>query len=280
MVPAHYVVELDQVGCPDPVAALSPVLRAARRAGLRPISTKRRRPTSARPRGGRGSGLRECRRASAVARGVLGRHRQHGRCCCSRGDASRGARAESRLDCARSRSISAAASDAAQAEDGRARARHRATAGNGSIARRRATTSKRRSASIEDYHPLDVECAAAALCLLRGIRERYPVAALPARRRRRRREPEVVPARGFGPDAVERAAESAAVSGRVGRRRHQAQPRLFRRPVARIRADVRARGGDGFTAFSPFSVRSVIAAAVGDPVRAGPRRDASSGCTR
>ncbi|HEX5324951.1 MAG TPA: asparagine synthase-related protein [Capsulimonadaceae bacterium] len=27
---------------------------------------------------------------------------------------------------------------------------------------------------IEDYHPLDVECAAMALCLLRGIRERYP----------------------------------------------------------------------------------------------------------
>ena len=27
---------------------------------------------------------------------------------------------------------------------------------------------------IEDYHPLDVECAAAALCLLGGIRERYP----------------------------------------------------------------------------------------------------------
>ncbi len=27
---------------------------------------------------------------------------------------------------------------------------------------------------IEDYHPLDVECAAVALCLLRAIRERYP----------------------------------------------------------------------------------------------------------
>ena len=27
---------------------------------------------------------------------------------------------------------------------------------------------------IEDYHPLDVECAAAAMCLLEGIRERYP----------------------------------------------------------------------------------------------------------
>ncbi len=27
---------------------------------------------------------------------------------------------------------------------------------------------------IEDYHPLDVECAAAAMCLLRGIREKYP----------------------------------------------------------------------------------------------------------
>lgn len=29
-------------------------------------------------------------------------------------------------------------------------------------------------AVIEDYHPLDVECTAAALCLLGGIRERYP----------------------------------------------------------------------------------------------------------
>lgn len=29
-------------------------------------------------------------------------------------------------------------------------------------------------AVIEDYHPLDVECAAVALCLLRGIRERFP----------------------------------------------------------------------------------------------------------
>ena len=28
--------------------------------------------------------------------------------------------------------------------------------------------------AIEDYHPLDVECAAVALCLLEGIRERYP----------------------------------------------------------------------------------------------------------
>jgi asparagine synthase (glutamine-hydrolysing) len=27
---------------------------------------------------------------------------------------------------------------------------------------------------IEDYHPLDVECAAAALCLLEAVRERYP----------------------------------------------------------------------------------------------------------
>jgi asparagine synthase (glutamine-hydrolysing) len=29
-------------------------------------------------------------------------------------------------------------------------------------------------AAIEDYHPMDVECAAASLCLLEGIRERYP----------------------------------------------------------------------------------------------------------
>ena len=32
-------------------------------------------------------------------------------------------------------------------------------------------------ATIEDYHPLDVECAAASLVLLKAIRERYPVAA-------------------------------------------------------------------------------------------------------
>ena len=29
---------------------------------------------------------------------------------------------------------------------------------------------------IEDYHPLDVECAAASLCLLRAVRQRYPEA--------------------------------------------------------------------------------------------------------
>src|SRR5262249_34841811 len=29
-------------------------------------------------------------------------------------------------------------------------------------------------AVIEDYHPLDVECAAASLCLLEAVRKRYP----------------------------------------------------------------------------------------------------------
>jgi asparagine synthase (glutamine-hydrolysing) len=38
---------------------------------------------------------------------------------------------------------------------------------------------------IEDYHPLDVECAATALCLLRGNRGRYPIAPVSARRGRR-----------------------------------------------------------------------------------------------
>ena len=42
------------------------------------------------------------------------------------------------------------------------------------VAREALRPARRPSASIEDYHPLDVECAAAALCLLRGIRERYP----------------------------------------------------------------------------------------------------------
>ena len=81
MVPAHHIVELDQVGCPDPVAALSPLLRSAGsvlgstdvdEAGAAYIATAyesvlRWMKTGA----GRGAGRG----------GVLGRHRQHGGRC-------------------------------------------------------------------------------------------------------------------------------------------------------------------------------------------------------
>ena len=81
---------------------------------------------------------------------------------------------------------------------------------------------------------------------------------VPARWRRRRREPEVVSARGFRPDAVEHPAQSAAVSGGLGRRCDQAQPGVLRRSVSRLRADVRARRSAG--------VRRVLAVydAIGD----------------
>ena len=49
---------------------------------------------------------------------------------------------------------------------------------------------------LEDYKPLDVECAAMGLLLCQGIRERYPGVAAPGRRRRRRREPEGLSDRG------------------------------------------------------------------------------------
>ena len=46
--------------------------------------------------------------------------------------------------------------------------------GSASTCPRRSTDLLEAIRTIEDYHPLDVECAAASLCLLRGIRERYP----------------------------------------------------------------------------------------------------------
>ena len=54
------------------------------------------------------------------------------------------------------------------------RAGPRARAGSGSTRRRTSYDLEAAIRLIEDYHPLDVECAAAALCLLRGIRQRYP----------------------------------------------------------------------------------------------------------
>ena len=94
-----------------------------------------------------------------------------------------------------------------------------------------------------------------------------------SRRRRRRREPEGLSARGLGPDAVERLAQPAALPGRLGHRRHQAQPGVLGRAVARLRAHVRARG-----ALRLHGVLAVhragrsIAAAPAHAVRAGARR--------
>ena len=46
--------------------------------------------------------------------------------------------------------------------------------GSASRSPKRSTTCAEAIVTIEDYHPLDVECAAAALCLLRALRLRHP----------------------------------------------------------------------------------------------------------
>ena len=118
---------------------------------------------------------------------------------------------------------------------------------------------------IEDYHPLDVECAAVGLCLLRGIRERYPslnyildgdggdenLKSYPLEDSDLTlssvlRNP-LLYQEGWGVDAIK---HSPVYSGGLSR----GYIRTYA-PAARL----------GFTAFSPFSVRSVIAAAAAIP---------------
>ena len=120
-------------------------------------------------------------------------------------------------------------------------------------------------ATTEDYHPLDVECAAAALCLLRGIRERYPslrylvdgdggdenLKAYPLEDSDLTlssvlRNP-LLYQEGWGIDAIK---HSLVYSGGLSR----GYARTFA-PAARY----------GFTAFSPYSTRAAIAAAVAIP---------------
>ena len=172
MVPAHYLVELDQVGCPDPspryhrffdppVAHGSPDIEEAGAAYV--ARCVRRRARVAR---------RACRPDEPIAVAFSGG-------IDSTADAAAGAARVSRSSGAIPIRIRAftldfgGGADAAQAERPCGRLGSRAR-GSASTCRRASTTSRRRFAVIEDYHPLDVECAAAALCLLRGIRERYP----------------------------------------------------------------------------------------------------------
>ena len=120
-------------------------------------------------------------------------------------------------------------------------------------------------AVIEDYHPLDVECAAAGLCLLRGVRERYPsltylldgdggdenLKSYPLEDSDLTlssvlRNP-LLYQEGWGVDAIK---HSPVYSGGLSR------------SYVRTYAPASALG---FTAFSPFSVRSVIATAAAIP---------------
>ncbi len=119
--------------------------------------------------------------------------------------------------------------------------------------------------TIEDYHPLDVECAASALCLLGAIRERYPtlryvldgdggdenLKSYPLEDSDLTlssvlRNP-LLYQEGWGVDAIK---HSLVYSGGLSR------------SYVRTCAPAAAHG---FHAFSPFTVRSVIAAAVAFP---------------
>ena len=118
---------------------------------------------------------------------------------------------------------------------------------------------------IEDYHPLDVECAAVALCLLGGIRERYPslkylldgdggdenLKSYPLEDSDLTissvlRNP-LLYQEGWGVDAIK---HSQTYSGGLSR--------------AYVRTYAPAQR-HGFRAFSPFTVRSVIAEALAIP---------------
>jgi asparagine synthase (glutamine-hydrolysing) len=118
---------------------------------------------------------------------------------------------------------------------------------------------------IEDYHPLDVECAATALALLRRVRERYPtlrylldgdggdenLKSYPLEDSDLTlssvlRNPLLYP-EGWGVDAIK---HSLVYSGGLSR------------GYVRTYAPAAACG---FVAFSPFTVRSVIAAAAAIP---------------
>jgi asparagine synthase (glutamine-hydrolysing) len=118
---------------------------------------------------------------------------------------------------------------------------------------------------IEDYHPLDVECAATAMCLLRAVRERYPsltfvldgdggdenLKSYPLEDSDLTlssvlRNP-LLYQEGWGIDAIK---HSLAYSGGLSR------------SYVRTYAPAAACG---FDAFSPFTVRSVIAQALAIP---------------
>lgn len=118
---------------------------------------------------------------------------------------------------------------------------------------------------IEDYQPLDVECAATAMCLLRGVRQRYrdlrylldgdggdenlksyPLEDSDLTLSSILRNP-LLYQEGWGVDAIK---HSLAYSGGLSR----SYVRTFA-PAAAL----------GFEAFSPFTIRSVIACAVAIP---------------
>jgi asparagine synthase (glutamine-hydrolysing) len=170
MIPAHYLVELDQVGCPDPMprylrffdptvatgpADVDALGAAYVRAACDSLTQWMTAVPAGEPIAVAVSGGVDSTSVWLLARhaaAVLGRNPDDLRAFTL--DFGGGA-------------------DAAQAEEvarslGLEHTWERVAVPEGDYDLREAIT------TIEDYHPLDVECAAASLCLLRGIRQRYP----------------------------------------------------------------------------------------------------------
>ncbi len=261
MVPAHYVVELDQVGCPDPspryhrffeprVAHGSSDLDEAGAAytGAAYAAVRRwlARVPASEPVGVAFSGGIDSTATLLLARRAceeLGRH----------------------PDSIRAFTLDfGGGMDAAQAESA-VRALGLAQAWERIDVAPERYDLEEAIRVIEDYHPLDVECAAAGLCLLRGIRERYPtlrylldgdggdenLKSYPLEDSDLTlssvlRNP-LLYQEGWGVDAIK---HSPVYSGGLSR--------------SYVRTYAPAAALD-FTAFSPFSVRSVIAAAAAIP---------------
>src|SRR5688572_32472261 len=170
MVPAHYVVELDQVGCPDPspryqrffeprIAQGSADVEEAGDAYIRAAYAVVRDWLSRVPAGER-VGVAFSGGIDSTATLLMARHaaRELGR----------------DVDSIRAFTLDmGGGGDAAQGESavgtlGMAEAWERVDVSPSDYDLEEAIR------VTEDYHPLDVECAAAAVCLLRGIRRRHP----------------------------------------------------------------------------------------------------------
>jgi asparagine synthase (glutamine-hydrolysing) len=261
MVPAHYLVELDQVGCPDPapryhrffdppVALGSPDVDEAGAAYIsaayRAVKEWLRRVPDREPVAVAFSGGVDSLSVFLLAR----------QACVELGRSPDQIRAFT-LDFG-------GGEDAAQAERavhhlGLASCWERITASPAD------TDLEGAIRLIEDYQPLDVECAADATCLLRGVRQRYPglkylldgdggdenLKSYPLEDSDLTlasvlRNP-LLYQEGWGVDAIK---HSLAYSGGLSR------------SYVRTCAPAAALG---FDAFSPFTVRSVVAAAVAMP---------------
>jgi len=264
MIPAHYLVEIDQIGCPDPVprytrffnapvgtapADVSVIGEAYARAALGATRRWLSKLPSAAPVGVAFSGGVDSTSAWLLARRAaqdLGRD----------------------PDLLRAFTLDfGGGTDAAQAESVAA-----ALGLTGSWERVEVPESqydlRAAVAAIEDYHPLDVECAAAALCLLREVRTRHPhlryvidgdggdenLKAYPMEDSDLTlssvlRNP-LLYQEGWGIDAIK---HSQVYSGGLSR----GYVRTFV-PAARF----------GFSAFSPFTCRSVVAEAQAMPFEA------------